>query len=341
MQFIQKIKKLIAKTILYNQIYQFKTSLPKRSCSDIFVYFGVVGDLVLYYNFIEQYCRATSKTLSIVTLKNTRPFLTYMDQENRYIDFDTSVFFDPDPTKREWNASDEENFQKLSSLSPQNTYAMPYEIDFFTFLILNLIHTKNTLAFIASGQSIIRQLLCKILFPKIQFIVLPVLASNPRIDTHSEAFFHLYKRRFSFISLTENEPSLPYAVISPFASAKDKEYPYEKFKEVSSILYNKYGIRSIYLGLSDLNEEDTDSISYEYNIPVEILFERIKRCRIFIGNDSGLTHIALRYNKKTIVLFSRLKIYGLYFPYNNAIMITNQTISDIDPEEIVQKVIND
>ncbi len=327
--------------MLYNQTYQFKTSLSKRSCSDIFVYFGVVGDLVLYYNFIEQYCGVTSKTISIVTLKNTIAFLKYMDHENGYIDFETSVFFDPNPTEREWNDSDKENFQKLSALSPKNAYAMPYEIDFFTFMILNLIPTKNTQAFIASGQSVLKHLLLRALFPKVQFTILPAFVSTPRINTHSEAFFHLCKSRFGFIGLTESEPSLPYAIISPFASATDKEYPYEKFKEVSKILYNKYRIRSIYLGLSDLNEKDTDSISYEYNIPIELLFERIKRCRVFIGNDSGLTHIALRYNKKTVVLFSRLKIYGLYFPYNNAIMITNKTISDINPEEIVQKVVND
>lgn len=341
MNFIQQTTKLFRKIKLYNRIYRFKTSSSSKKCTDLFVYFGVVGDLVLYYNFLEQFCRSTSKTISLVTLKNTLPFLKYMDRENGFINFDTSVFFDPDPTEREWNTSDTENFQRLSTLSPKNAYAMPYEIDFFTFIILNLIPAKNTQAFITSGQSVVRHLLIKILFPKIQFTVLPILVSSPRINTHSEAFFHLCKSRFDFIGSNENESSLPYAIISPFASAKDKEYPYEKFKEISNILYNKCRIRSIFLGLSDLNEEDTDAISYEYNIPVEALFERIKYCTIFIGNDSGLTHIALRYNKKTVVLFSRLKIYGLYFPYNNAIMITNETISDIKPEEIMQKVLND
>lgn len=333
----------IKKLFFYFKLYTFpRTHVSKVPASaDIFVYFGVVGDLVLYYNFIEQYCRTTSKTISIVTLKNTIQFLKYLDHENGYIDFKTSVFFDPNPTERKWNDSDKENFQKLSELSPKHAYAMPYEIDFFTLFILNLIPSKKIEAFITSEQSAIKYFLLRTLFPKIQITTLPVSISSSRIDTHSEAFFHLCKSRFGFIGLNQSEPSLPYAIISPFASAADKEYPYEKFKELSNILYNEYQIRSIYLGLSNINEKDTDSISYEYNIPIELLFERIKCCRVFIGNDSGLTHIALRYNKKTVVLFSRLKIYGLYFPYNNAIMITNETISDINPKEIAQKVIND
>lgn len=334
-----KIIKIVQKIKLYNDIYRFKTDILAQKSPDVFVYFGVVGDLVLYYNFLEQYCRSFSRQIIIVTLKNTLPFLRYMDQDNHYIDFETSVFFDPDPTERDLTISDRETLKQLAALKPNHAYAMPYETDFYTFLILNLISADVKLSFLASGQSALRLLLLQSLFPKIRCKTLAILPNSPRIQAHREAFYAICAKYFEFIGYNEPVAKPEYIVISPFASARDKEYPYEKFKEVSRELYVHYGIQSIYLGLTEMMEKDTEAISFEYNTPIEQLFERIRHCAFFIGNDSGLTHIALRYNKKTVVLFSRLKIYGLYFPYNNAIMICNKNISEIEPNEIVQKSI--
>ncbi len=335
MQIFQKIR-------LYYDIYNlaFNKNMPKKlngAYPDVFVYFGVVGDLVLYYNFLEQYCRASSKQVILITLKNALPFLQYMDRENQYIDFRHSLFFDPNPTERALNTNDVTNLNKLIALKPSKAYAMPYEIDFFTFLILNLIPAESKHGFITSGQSLLRNILLTLIFPKISFSILPLSLSNSRIQAHSEAFFRIGGKRFNFKGYDEPTATPHYAVISPFASSKEREYPYRKFKEISMRLYLEYGIRSIYLGLTDLIEQDNEAISFEYNIPIERLFERIQNCAVFIGNDSGLSHLALRYNKKTVVLFSHMEQYGLYFPYNNAIVICNKNISEIDPNEIVQK----
>lgn len=337
MQIFQKIK-------LYYEIYILTSdkNIPKvlnESYPDIFVYFGVVGDLVIYYNFIEQYCHFTSKTIGIVTLKNTLPFLKHMDRENNYIDFENSVFFDLNPTERALNTNDITNLKKLIALKAEKAYAMPYEIDFFTFLILNLIPAKSKHGFISSGQSLLRYFLLTLVFPKIHFDTLPLSLSNSRIKAHSETFFRIGNKLFNFKGHDELKSTLNYALISPFASSDEREYPYTKFKKISTQLYLEYGIRSIYLGQTDLIEQDNEAISFEYNIPINQLFERIQNCTVFIGNDSGLSHIALRYNKKTVVLFSRMEQYGLYFPYNNAIMICNKNISEIEPNEIVQKSI--
>jgi ADP-heptose:LPS heptosyltransferase len=260
-----------------------------------------------------------------------------MDKKNNYIDFEHSIFFDPKPTERALNINDITNLKKLITLEPEKAYAMPYEIDFFTFLILNLIPAKSKHGFIASRQSLLRNFLLTLIFPKIYFDTLSIDRVNSRIQAHSETFFRIGGKQFNFKGY--NSPVFPqqYAVISPFASSKEREYPYTKFKEISTQLYQVYGIRSIYLGQSDLIEQDNEAISFEYNIPIDLLFNRIQNCAVFIGNDSGLSHIALRYNKKTVVLFSRMEQYGLYFPYNNAIMICNKNISEIDTDEIVQK----
>lgn len=336
-QIFQKIK-------LYYKIYTltFDKNIPKKSnmlYPDVFVYFGVVGDLVLYYNFLEQYCRVSSKQVILITLKNAFPFLQYMDKDNQYIDFEHSLFFDPNPTERELNTNDFENLKKIMALEPKKAYAMPYEIDFFTFLILNKIPAKSKHGFIVSGQSLLRNILLTLFFPKISFSTLSLSLSNSRIQAHSETFFRIGGDRFDFKNYNSSTSPIQYAVISPFASSKEREYPYIKFKEISAQLYLKHGIRSVYLGQTDLIEQDNEAISFEYNIPINQLFERIQNCVVFIGNDSGLSHIALRYNKKTVILFSRMEQYGLYLPYNNAIMICNKNIAEINPNEIVQKSI--
>lgn len=331
----------IKKLFYYFKLYTFsQPHISKTPVSNnIFIYFGVVGDLVLFYNFLEQYCRLSSQQVILVTLKNALPFLHYMDKENSYIDFKNSIFFDSNPTERALNINDITNLKKLIALEPEKAYAMPYEIDFFTFLILNLIPAKSKHGFISSGQSLLRYFLLTLVFPKIRFDTLPLSLSNSRIKAHSETFFRIGNKLFTFKGHDELTSTLNYAVISPFASSDEREYPYTKFKKISTQLYLEYGIRSIYLGQTDLIEQDNEAISFEYNIPINQLFERIQNCTVFIGNDSGLSHIALRYNKKTVVLFSRMEQYGLYFPYNNAIMICNKNISEIEPNEIVQKSI--
>lgn len=332
MPFLQKLK-------LYWKIYTYKSDSIVKTNNEVFIYFGVVGDLVLFYDFLEQYCHYFSQRVILVTLKNTLPFLQYMDKENSFINFEQSVFFDPNPTARTLTQSDIENLNKLVNLHPNKAFAMPYEIDFYTFLILNLVRADRKDGFIMQNESRFRQILINLLFPKIHFTTLTIHPNTPRIKAHSDAFFSICNNRFDFKPYVSKIKQPKYVVISPFASSKEREYPYTKFKEVSTLLYKKYNLQSVYVGQTNLIEQDTESIQFEYNIPIDLLFDRIQNCAVFIGNDSGLSHIALRYNKKTLVLFSRMEQFGLYFPYNNAIMICKENISEIDPNEIVQKSI--
>ncbi len=102
----------------------------------------------------------------------------------------------------------------------------------------------------------------------------------------------------------------PYAIVSPFAAfGRAKEWLFDRFIEISNLLYMNYSIKTVVLG----SKNDAIRI-HKKKLPEHIvnmvgkttLKEAaclIKNAALFIGNDSGLSHLSAAMGQKTIAIF--------------------------------------
>jgi len=108
-----------------------------------------------------------------------------------------------------------------------------------------------------------------------------------------------------------------YILISPLPSDLSKSWGIENYKNLCSELNKKYKI--ILIG----SPGSIDSLQYisggNSNVyletcELEYIPAVIANSKLFIGNDSGLTHLALKLNKTLIAILSGA-YFNMYFPY--------------------------
>ena len=104
-------------------------------------------------------------------------------------------------------------------------------------------------------------------------------------------------------------------VIAPITNWKRKNWPLESYKKLINKLLTKekkYFSSVILLGSEDekINCEKLKKSLCNINvfnfaglIKVLEIYELLKLCKLFIGNDSGLTHLAAASNIKTFSTF--------------------------------------
>ncbi len=110
-----------------------------------------------------------------------------------------------------------------------------------------------------------------------------------------------------------------YVVISPFSSTISKDWDIKKFNSVISILSKKYKI--IIIGIKKENDKRYDNIAELDNVENLLgktslmdVVKLIAKCSLFIGNDSGMTHLALKLNKPIIAIVGGGG-WNRFFPY--------------------------
>ncbi len=124
----------------------------------------------------------------------------------------------------------------------------------------------------------------------------------------------------------------PYITISPLASDFGRCYGIEKFISLCGKLSSLQNI--VLLGSRDERHILNKIIRSEFNIfnlagelELNEVPAVIKRSKLFIGNDSGLSHIALKLNVPMIAIIGGGN-FGRYFPYKqnaNRIFLYHQT----------------
>jgi heptosyltransferase-2 len=103
----------------------------------------------------------------------------------------------------------------------------------------------------------------------------------------------------------------PLIAVHPGAVKPEKRWPAERFAKVARIMADRYGALIILLGSQnelDLLKEIAWFIGTEQSLILggaELLLVAalIKRCKIFIGNDSGLMHIAAALGVNLVAVF--------------------------------------
>jgi len=103
----------------------------------------------------------------------------------------------------------------------------------------------------------------------------------------------------------------PFIAIHPGSGSPSKNWPIKHWQRLIRNLHREHGFhRVVVVGgeadterLSSLREEFPDSLSWLCEIPLEILGAILERASLFIGHDSGISHLASAAGARCLLLF--------------------------------------
>ncbi len=112
--------------------------------------------------------------------------------------------------------------------------------------------------------------------------------------------------------------------ISPFTTRPEKEWDYRNFIALTNALILKYNAKIILLGDSVATVSGESILNMTGRTTVMQATAIIDNCRMLIGNDCGLVHIAAALNKPTISLFgpTNPRLFG---PYGTGHIVVEST----------------
>lgn len=94
----------------------------------------------------------------------------------------------------------------------------------------------------------------------------------------------------------------PYAVIHPFASAADKTWPAESFRQAAAHLAAT-GLEPVFIGTTTDNLAQFEPFRTA-SLPLRGTMSLLAGAALFVGNDSGPAHMAAAFGLPVVVLFS-------------------------------------
>ncbi len=102
---------------------------------------------------------------------------------------------------------------------------------------------------------------------------------------------------------------LPFALIHPIAASATKQWATENFAEIAEFLVNK-GLQIVAVGtkkerklLDNLHQLSQVPIQTFENLTLPQITNLASRAKIFVGNDSGIAHIAAAVQTSSVVIF--------------------------------------
>jgi ADP-heptose:LPS heptosyltransferase len=95
-----------------------------------------------------------------------------------------------------------------------------------------------------------------------------------------------------------------YAVIHPGSGSQIKNWLFERFRQTASIINKKTGLQIVWVcgpAEADLKFDENDVVLRD--IKLQDLIHILAKSSLYIGNDSGISHLAAAIGCKSIVLF--------------------------------------
>jgi len=125
---------------------------------------------------------------------------------------------------------------------------------------------------------------------------------------------HEKKIRTLLVSLFQNE-NTPFITIHPFASVPHKEWPFERYVELTQKIKETYpNLKMVFVGQNNAKQKiklPQETYNLINDLDLDDLAALLKRARALISTDSGPLHIAAGVGTRTIALF------GPNFPYSS------------------------
>jgi heptosyltransferase-2 len=147
-------------------------------------------------------------------------------------------------------------------------------------------------------------------------------------------FFTLVEESFAENYLKKHKIKEKFIVVAPGAKHLTKRWPPDFFAKLIKKLNLEFDLRFLLVGGSEdekiekeiMNDIDSDKVvSIIGKTSILQTAALIKRASCFIGNDSGLVHVASAFGVPTIAIFgSTVEAFG-FFPENpNAVVVENK-----------------
>ena len=113
--------------------------------------------------------------------------------------------------------------------------------------------------------------------------------------------------------------NLPQKFICIHTTSNDinREWQYDKWKQLISEIFKKYNIKIVQIGLHDhLQIKNANFIDLCGKLSLIETAEVIKRAEIFIGIDSGPAHMANALGVKSVILLGKYRNVTNYMPFS-------------------------
>lgn len=135
-----------------------------------------------------------------------------------------------------------------------------------------------------------------------------------------------------------------FFVIAPH-TWPSKDWGKENFEMLGASLYKNYGLPVLVAGLPELGELGFQGAHNIFGFPLTVVAGLIARSRLFIGLDSGLSHLAATFDIPLVVLYSKGQIPAfeirVHSPYASLVLepspgtpIAIETVLDIVGQRI-------
>ena len=147
--------------------------------------------------------------------------------------------------------------------------------------------------------------------PVLQRYLKPLGVSFESGATTPATFLHISSAsRAAFLKKYPRKQTTPLVVIHAISGAEGKQWPLDRFARVADYLSEHAHAQVLFLAahseeqkMSELTKLFRQSHSVETGLPLTQVIAAIAEADVFIGNDSGLAHIAAAVRTKEVVIW--------------------------------------
>src|SRR5579871_5802885 len=133
----------------------------------------------------------------------------------------------------------------------------------------------------------------------------------------------------------------PYAILHPVASAPDKTWSPENFRQVAEYFQRDLGVEPVFIGGKNDSLSEFAQFRCIAGAPLEEVKSLISGASLFLGNDSGPAHMAAALGLPVVVVFgaSDPEIWGPWRP-ESAALFHDPQIGNIRPARVIEALGN-
>lgn len=142
----------------------------------------------------------------------------------------------------------------------------------------------------------------------------------------------------NLLSLSSFENPLkdqPYAVLAPGAGTKAKKWSPASYSALAKALHEQFGLKILLIGgpsEQEYSEAIINRVGAEHvtdfigKLPLKDMPKAIVDARIFIGNDTGATHLAAMMDIPTVAIFSGVADFNIWRPMGAKLDVVKATV---------------
>jgi ADP-heptose:LPS heptosyltransferase len=126
----------------------------------------------------------------------------------------------------------------------------------------------------------------------------------------------------TWLSRLKSDGDRPWVAIGPGSKMPAKRWPLERFQQIVSSLIDEFDIWPVVFGGQEdklLGDQLLDQWKRGYNaagaLGLRPAAAALKRCALFLGNDTGTMHMAAAVGVPCVAVFSSRERPGMWFPH--------------------------